>query len=221
MRTIFSACLTMLIFAAFTPALAFDSNTYPYAGITLGSPLTAISKLSDSSASLKTDFDPGYMAGLAAGIAINSQMGWNIERIRVEAEVGYRSNDLLRMRNDDGQRANMDGKLSVTTFMLNGYLENSGTIIREVPINLFLTAGVGAAMASISTISFQGETLVKSATNTQFAYQGGLGAGYELTKHITLETSYKYLGTTKFKFNGVTAEYGSHNVLLGARYAFK
>jgi len=220
-RKLSFACLSTLLCFAISPALAFDGSTYPYVGVTLGSPLTAINKLSDSSASLNTDFDPGYMAGLTAGVAIDSKLGWNVERIRAEAEIGYRSNDLLRMKGPQGQSANMNGTVSVTTFMLNGYLENTGTIIERMAVSLYLTAGAGAAMASISSIVFQGTTLVTSASNTQLAYQGGLGAGYGLTKNITLDASYRYLGTTKFKFAGVNAEYGSHNILLGARYAFR
>jgi opacity protein-like surface antigen len=211
----------MLLLFGLTPAFAFDSGMYPYVGVTLGSALTSVSKLTDASASLKTDFDPGPMAGLTAGIAFDSELGWNIDRLRAEVEVGYRSNDLVRMKNNQGQRANMKGKVSVVDVMLNGYLENTSLLAEEVPLKLFLTAGAGTAMASISSIDFQGNTIVKSASDTQLAYQGGAGLGYELTKRITLDMSYRYLGTTKFKFGGINAEYGSHNILLGARYAFK
>jgi opacity protein-like surface antigen len=221
MKKIFLAGCSTLLFCATTPASAFDGTTYPYVGITLGTALTSVNKLSDSSGSLNTDFDPGYLAGLTAGVVIDSKLGWNIERIRAEAEVGYRSNDLVKMKNTQGQSATMSGTVSVTNIMLNGYLENTSLITKDASVNLYLTAGVGAAVASISSISYQGATIVKSASDTQLAYQGGLGAGYELTKNITLDASYRYLGTTTFKFAGVNAEYGSHNILLGARYAFK
>lgn len=205
-----------------SPAFAaFSDFAYPYLGVTIGSPLTSIRKLSDSSGSLTTDFKPGYMAGVTAGVAFDSWLGWNIERIRAEAEIAYRSSNLTKMTNSKGLSYNASGTVSVTNIMMNGYLENSSMLSRDLPVTVFLTAGAGAAMASISSISYQGKTLVNSASNTQLAYQGGLGAGYELTKKITLDATYKYLGTTAFKFGGINAEYGSHTVLLGARYTFK
>ncbi len=216
---VFLACCLMPIFVS--PVLAFDSSTYPYASLTLGTPLTSVNKLSDTSGSLNTDFNPGYMAGLSAGVTFETTLGWNIERVRAEAEIGYRTNDLVKMRNTQGQTANMSGNITVTNFMLNGYLENTSLLASGVPINIFLTAGVGGAMASISSISYKSATLIKSANDTQLAYQGGLGAGYELTKRFTLDAAYKYLGTTPFNFSGVKAEYGSHNILLGVQYSFK
>lgn len=217
-KIVLTCCLVAL---SVSPVLAIDSDIYPYAGLTTGSPLTSVTRLSDSSGSLGTDFKPGYMAGLTAGVAIDTNPGWNIERVRTEIEIGYRSNGLMKMKTPQGQSVNMSGTVSVTNVMFNLYLENTSQLISDINTILFLTAGAGAAQASISSISYQGATLVKSASDTQLAYQGGGGAGYELTKKITLEASYKYLGTKSFNFAGVKAEYGSHNILLGARYAFK
>lgn len=203
------------------PVLAGESAMYPYAGATLGAALTAVSKLSDSSGSLDTDFKAGYLAGVTTGLAFYAPLGWNIDRIRIEAELGYRSNALLRVKNSQGQSAAMNGTLTVKNLMVNGYLDNTGMLINDVPVTLFLTAGAGVATASISTINFQGVTLVTSAHDSRLAYQGGAGVGYELTRNITLDATYKYMGTSPFNFAGVKADYGSHNVMLGAWYAFK
>lgn len=203
-----------------SPVFAIESDIYPYAGLMLGTPLTSVSKLSDSSGSLHTDFNSGYMAGVTAGIAFNSYLGWNIERIRIEAEMGYRSNDLSGIRNSAGQRADVSGTVTVRNVMINGYLDNS-FLMNDLPVNVFLTAGAGFATASIGTISYQGITIVNSANNSQLAYQGGLGFGYNLTKRITLDATYRYLWTAPFAFAGIKADYASHNILLGARYAFK
>jgi opacity protein-like surface antigen len=216
----FTLCLLLIMFVI-TSSLAFADSISPYFGVTVGTALTSVNKLSDSSGSLNTDFDPGYMAGLTAGVTFDSMRGWNIERIRAEAEIAYRSSGLVRMKNLQGQSADMSGTVSVTNFMLNGYLENTSLLPNNIPAILFLTVGAGAAHASISSISYQGTTLVKSASDTQLAYQAGFGVGYELTKNTTLDASYKYMGTTTFNFAGIKAEYGSHNILLGARYAFK
>lgn len=212
--------LLMMVVVTSPPAFA-DSTTFPYVGATIGTPLTSINKVSDSSASLPTDFNPGFMAGAVAGVTFDSWGDWNMERIRVEAEIGYRSSELIRMKNTQGQSANMSGMLSVTNFMVNGYVENTSMIADDLPVIMFLTAGAGAAIATIDSISYRGTTLVSSSSNTQLAYQGGFGVGYELTKNITLDATYKYLGTTEFKFAGIKADYGSHNVLCGVRYLFR
>lgn len=217
-RLFFSCCLMLAISS---PVWAVESDIYPYAGVTLGTALTSVRKLSDNSGSLHTDFDPGYMAGGAAGIAFNSYLDWNIDRIRIEAEMGYRSNDLSSIRNSQGQSADVNGTVTVRNFMINGYLDNTGFLMDDVPVNVFITAGAGIATASISKVSYQGIPLVESANDTQMAYQGGLGFGYNLTKRITLDATYRYLWTVPFDFAGIKADYASHNVLLGVRYAFK
>jgi opacity protein-like surface antigen len=196
-------------------ASAFDSDMYPYVGITLGSPLTSVNKMSDSSRSLDTDFKPGYLAGLVAGVSFETVKKWNIDRIRAEAEVGYRYSELLRIKNSQGRSTKMSGTFTVTDYMLNGYLDNMSAFTTEVPVSLFITAGTGVAVASISS------SLVSPATNAQLAFQGGIGVGYELTKSFGIDAAYKYLGTAPFKFSGVKAEYGSHTIVLGAKYSFK
>lgn len=219
MLKIFIVCC--LVALSVSPVLAIDSSIYPYVGVTAGTPLTSVTKLSDSSGSLDTDFSPGYLAGLCAGVTFDMPFAWNIDRIRTEVEIGYRSSDLKSVKTSQGQSTSLNGTVSVSNVMMNGYLENTTQLLSDVNTTLFLTAGVGAANASISSISYQGATLVKSASDTQLAYQGGLGAGFELTKNITLDASYKYMATTAFNFAGIKAEYGSHNILLGVRYAFK
>jgi opacity protein-like surface antigen len=210
--------VTMLLASA--QAFAFDDSFSPYIGVIVGTPITSVNKLSDATGSLETEFNPGLLGGLTAGASMNTNFGYNIDRIRLEAEAAYRTNELVKMNGAQGQRANVNGTVSVTNYMLNGYLENSNFVTKEMPVSLFLTAGAGAAIATISEISYRGRTLVASGKNTQLAYQGGLGVGTELTKNITIDLSYKYMGTTPFNFSGVSATYGSHNILLGARYSF-
>jgi opacity protein-like surface antigen len=218
----FKIFLSFCFVATFvSSASAFNSDLYPYVGITLGSPLTSINSLSDSSGSLDTEFKPGYMAGFTAGISFETVQRWNINRIRAEAEVGYRSSELSRMKNSRGISTDLNGTLTVANYMLNGYLDNLTAFTKDTPVSLFISAGAGVAVASISSITNRGTILVNSSKNTQLAYQGGIGAGYELTKSFGLDVTYKYLGTTPFKFAGVKAEYGSHNILFGAKYSFK
>lgn len=217
---IINMCL-MISLVLVSSALGSENFATPYIGVYGGSAITSVNKISDSSGSLDTDFNPGYLVGVTAGVTFDVKYGMNIDRVRTEIEAGYRSNSLAHMKDAHGQSAKMDGTVSVTNFMLNCYLDNTSMLSNVQPFNLFLTVGVGAATASISPVSYQGTTLVTSARDTQLAYQGGAGAIFDLTKNVTLDAAYKYLGTTTFRFTEVNAEYGSHNVLLGVRYSFK
>ena len=125
------------------------------------------------------------------------------------------------MKNSGGLSSDVTGEVSVANIMVNGYLENTSMLSNDLPVTLFLTAGAGVAIASISPVLNQGTTLIASARDAQFAYQGGAGVGYKFTKNVTVDTSYKYLGTTDFTFGGIKAAYGSHTILVGARYQFK
>ena len=91
---------------------------------------------------------------------------------------------------------------------------------KKLILSIFLTAGAGTATATITSVTNKGKTLVSAGNNVQFAYQGGVGFGSELSKNISLDVIYKYMGTTPFKFSGVSVDYGSHNVMIGARYLF-
>ena len=212
-----SIILCTLLVTCVLSSLPACADTIPYVGVIAGSPFALVTRLSDSRSSLDMESNPGYMAGLTAGVTCDSWFGWNIEKIRTEAEVSYRSSKLVRASNAVGRSVDVSSTVTVTNFMVNGYLENS----KDMPVTLFLTAGAGAAMASIGALSYQDATLVPSASNTQFAYQGGVGIGYELTSNIMLDTTYKYFATTPFTFAGIKADYGSHTILLGARYQFK
>jgi opacity protein-like surface antigen len=212
-------CLA-LMFLTSAQALAFDDSIRPYIGVIAGSPITSVNRFSDASGAVDAVFNPGILGGLNVGASIDTIWGYNIDRFRLEAEVAYRTNELVSLNNAQGRSTSINGTVSVTNYMLNGYLENSNFVSKETPVSIFLTAGAGAAIATITEISILGRTLVASGKNTQLAYQGGMGVGSELTKNITVDLTYKYMGTAPFKFYGVSAEYSSHNILIGARYMF-
>lgn len=217
-KLMFASCLIML---TSSQVMASDNGLRPYIGLLAGTALTSVNKLSDASGSLNTDFNAGYMVGGVAGITVDTYWLYNIDKIRAELEVGYRSNNLTNMSNASGQSVDMKGTVSIINYMINGYLESSSLLAKDISIDLFLMAGAGLATASIDSISYKGTILVSSSNDTEFAYQGGIGAGYKLTKNFTIDTSYRYLGTVPLKLGGVKAEYGSHNILFGVRYAFR
>lgn len=186
MIKLLTICSVIMLLAA-APALANDDSIRPYIGFFAGGSFNPIATLSDSSGAVNTDFNPGLLGGLTVGASMGTNWGDNIERLRVEAEVSYRTNELTQMNNSKSQSASVNGTVSVTNFMLNGYLENPNILTKEMPMSLFLTAGAGAAIASITEISYNSRTLVTSGKNTQLAFQGGMGIGSELTKNITID----------------------------------
>lgn len=210
----------IFIFLSATSILAFDSPVRPYIGVIAGSTITPITRFSDVSGAVNIEINPGFLGGLTVGAALDEKIGFNIDRLRLEAEIAYRTSELIGIQDAQGQIANVNGSISMTNFMLNGYLENSGFEINDMPISLFLTAGVGAAIASITEISYRGRILVASGKSTQLAYQGGLGVGSQIAKNTVIDATYKYIGTDPFSFSGVRAEYGSHNLVVGVRHLF-
>lgn len=217
-RILLVCCLVLILVS---PVLAVEKDFYPYAGLTAGALLTPACRFSDNSGSLDAEFDPGYLAGMQAGVAFDPYIGLNIERVRIEAEVGYRSSNLSRIRNVAGNKTNVNSKLTIKDIMINGYLDNTAMLSKDEPVTLFITAGVGIASASLDTVSYQGIGIINSGNDSQLAYQGGIGVGYGLTSNITFDVTYKYMATAPFRFNDVKADYSSHNIILGLWYAFK
>ncbi|MEJ2169456.1 MAG: outer membrane beta-barrel protein, partial [Desulfobacterales bacterium] len=68
----------------------------------------------------------------------------------------------------------------------------------------------------ISGLGFSGS----NDDDTVFAYQVGIGIGYAVTKKITIDVRYRYLGTEDSEYDTTKAEFASNNVLLGMRINF-
>ena len=79
--------------------------------------------------------------------------------------------------------------------------------------------GVGAARLDTDAVSGAGVTIPDNDT-WQFAYQFGVGIGWQATKSLTVDLSYRYYATLDPKFNDIEMEYQTHNILLGIRFNF-
>ena len=86
----------------------------------------------------------------------------------------------------------------------------------------YVTAGIGATSRD-SKLS--GANTAKYKRKTGFAYQAGLGMGYEVASGIMLDAGYRYTGTSlKLKdktgnFKKLTLK-GTHSFLAGVRVSF-
>jgi opacity protein-like surface antigen len=150
--------------------------------------------------------DSGFMVGLALGTKIGS--------FRLEGEVAYRTNDADRLSGPGGS-ASVTGDVTTTSLLANGYFD----IGSSGPITPFIGAGLGFANVAVDSSGLADDS------DTVFAYQFIAGVGFSVNPRLTLDLSYKYLGTSTPSFTSVDGyefdlDYSSHAVQIGMRYAF-
>lgn len=168
----------------------------------------------------------GYDARVAVGV-------YRAPQVRVEGEIGYRRAglDKLSFNNDAGLGAaagmaplagstSASGHVSAISAMLNAYYDyDTGSAWRP-----YIDAGIGAARLSMHNVAASGVPVVDNF-DTVFAYQFGLGLGYDVTKSLTLAVEYRYFTTLDPTFRDAAgqsfnSEFTSHNLSLGVRYRF-
>ena len=112
---------------------------------------------------------------------------------------------------------------SVTTFLINGYKD----FVLSRGVSAYFSSGVGIAYGELDLAG--GNTAIDGVNwnwqehdqdDTVFAWQLGVGVGYELTKAMSLDVGYRYLGSSDFEYGSTNIELGSHNVTAGVRYTF-
>ncbi len=208
MRVLFSLSSAVVIFCS-TAVFADATDVRPYVAINAGMVFDTDSTLSSSHISASMSTKQGY--------AVTGAVGLDFERVRVEAEIGYRATDFDTVT-DQGTNYKVDGTTHVVSYMLNGHL----TVPSHAHVKPFITGGIGIATAYWSDQRDRDTGVVEkqASRDTQLAYQVGIGASYEATRNISFDGTYRYFGTTDFDITGVNASYGSHNVMLGVRYRF-
>ncbi|MBP2301407.1 OmpA family protein [Azospirillum picis] len=156
---------------------------------------------------LTEDFKIGGIGDLSAGYA--TAMG-----LRAELETAWR----WRNRVDDTSSATpalngVDGKMSSIAFM--------GNLLYDFKFGLPITPyiGVGAGVAGVKqTLGGQ------SDRDWVFAYQGIVGASYDITDNLAVTLDYRYFATTDPEFDlgpaSSKGEYRNHTILAGLRYSF-
>jgi opacity protein-like surface antigen len=149
-------------------------------------------------------FDPGWMAEGAVGYAHESGF-------RGEVAAGYRKNDFDEINVSGLGSAGVDGDVTATTVMANGYFDAYfGPQMRWA---VYIGGGAGVAYLDVS-----GD--LGSADDTVFAYQGSLGFSFAASPNVVLSLGYQYLATEDPEFEGIDAEYQSHNAVAGVRFLF-
>lgn len=86
----------------------------------------------------------------------------------------------------------------------------------------YLTAGVGFANVDMSATSLNqnGVATAIAGDDKVFTYQVGIGVAYNVNDIITADLKYRYFSTADPDFSIATAEFSSHNIHVGLRFAF-
>lgn len=194
MKKKIAALVATFMFALTGTSMAGDC-VWPYIGVVGGAAFTG---------SNTVDIADGYSVGGVAGLEYCNS--------RIEAEVTYRSSHI-----DQLTLGSVSGNFHLMSYMLNGLLEIDVNSKKWRP---YLGLGAGLASADISSITSGGVQISGGTSATKFAYQGIAGIGYFLTPNLVIDGSYRYFSTSKYRFDGLAVDYGTHNLLLGGRWRF-
>ena len=201
--------LIVAVLAFFVPAYAFAAG--PYVSVAGGAVFLEDSDLDADALGLsgEAEFDTGFGVWGAAGYGFDA---FGAATVRVEAEVAYRQNDVDTIT-VSGIGTGSGGDAEV--YALSGMVNLAVDILTWSIVKPYAMVGIGAA-----NVTLESDDLDVDEDDTVFAYQAGAGLGFAVTERITLFGGYRYFATADPEFEGVDAEYGSHNIEAGVRFEF-
>lgn len=194
-KTFVSMVAAALVFFASAPIAQAAAN--PYVSASAG-----VAFLSDSDA----DTPIGTIKDAIeynTGFAVNGAVGLDGGMYRLEAAIGYQTNDVDAAWGDP----DADGDLSILSFMANGYIDFGMSVS---PLEPYVMAGLGYASVEASD---DGD----SESDGVFAYQFGAGVGIDATPNVKLDIGYRYFATSDVSFGGPDFSIASNNIMAGVR----
>ena len=142
--------------------------------------------------------------------------------LRAEFEYAWRGKKELDRDTTDSI------KVGAQSFFLNGYFD----IHNSSPVTPYIGAGLGLASVSSEFQYVSDDPGVPSfsisKTKTNFAWNVGVGAAWEITDSMALDLGYRYADLGKVDGSGVDegiiismdTKVTTHEVLLGLRFTF-
>lgn len=204
LRTIIGAVAVCLM-----AGTAFAGEGKPYVGVSAVVAIMSDSTLTDSTgASLKLSYNPGFALSGVAGYEFGNGL-------RLEGEANYRQASMDKVY-VAGLTGNISSDVWSVGMMANAYFD----IKNSSPVTPYFGGGIGFANVNVGDGTINGIRVWSKADDTVFAYQVAVGAGFDVTKELTLDLGYKYYGTQDPKFGLAKADYSSHNLMVGLRYRF-
>jgi len=157
-----------------------------------------------------TDFGDEAEISFDTGFGITAAIGNAYENgLRGEVEFGYRTSDIDEFDSDFGS-GSINGDISTISLMINGYYD----FMPKETICPFIGAGIGYA-------NVEGDIdELGSEDDNVFAYQVAVGVAFAINSQTKIDVQYRYFDTDDSDFDGLEAEYGTHNAMLGVRYSF-
>jgi len=201
---------TLIVSGIFLIGLPSLAQAQWYMGADVGISYTSKAKVHDTplNANLTTSYDQG-MVGLG-------QVGYSFGQPKLEVEFGYRENDVHKVGGAQG-----GGDASVYSVMVNGIYD----LLPSGKVHPFVGAGIGAADLNSNNVK-QAGVRVYSGDDTQFAYQGIAGVGYDVSDNWMVKAQYRYLAafdptyTSAATGRKINVEYANQSVLVGLTYKF-
>jgi opacity protein-like surface antigen len=186
--------LPLLVAGCFTlPSLA-QAETNPYVSISGG-----LGMMTDSTVNGAEDW-----VGYESGYLVNAAIGLKADYGRLEAEIGYHSNDIDTW---DGDPAIPGSNISIWSFMANGYFDYN---MNDSEISPYIMVGLGYANVT-------GDDGSVTFDDGVFAWQAGAGVGFKAADRVTIDVGYRYFATSDADLGSDVFSIASHNILAGMR----
>lgn len=168
----------------------------------------------------------GKLSGqVAQNIKANSYAGnvgvgyYFANDIRMDVNFGWTGEASTRVKT--GALSGAKFRMKSYSGMVNGYYD-----FNDAEIIPYVTVGLGAIHAKGKVIGSpsNGAVISKVKNKTAFAYQAGIGVGYEISPKVLVDLGYRFTGNTLKKSKNAAAvsvkpDY-ANAVLVGARISF-
>lgn len=179
-----------------------------YAGIEGGANWAQDADIDGTGLDDSVNYEPGWTGGAVVGYAFGTGL-------RTEIEGFYSENNIDDIDTGLGFDVGAEGETYNAAAMLNVYYD---IYMGDSPFVPFVGGGVGASYVNIDADTGLGSI---DEGSWEFAYQGIVGVGYELSENMVLDASYRYFATTDVDVGaGEDLENSNHKAVLGLKYFF-
>ena len=201
------------------PLYAIAADEGFYLTISSGGSYVQEIETDSSKGAFNIALNPGYAASLAVGYDLGNEHP-DLGRGRVDIEFSYRSNELDEVEFVEAKSAG-GGVLNVMSMMLTTYGIPEDHRGNWTP---YFCLGVGAAKITLDQATVAGSPLVDDS-DWVLAGQVGMGSGYAISDHLTLDLGYRFFATSPPEFKDITgqkfdSEYYDHLFQAGIRVTF-